>query len=133
MSEERVIPNGTFTVQSPSGEHRTFKITKPKDDKPRWVMLLTGPDNTRSYTSFALISDDNKRILVFRKNRGTRGSPTNYEKYAYMLEVMLTTDENRYTEKGMTIKGSRKCARCGRKLTEPESLRAGIGPVCKGQ
>lgn len=132
MSEERVIPNGTFTVESPSGEHRTFKITKPKDGKPRWVMLLVGPDNERSYKSFALVSDNNSNIFVFKKNRGTRENPTDYERYACMLEVMLTTDENWYTEKGMTIKGSRKCARCGRKLTEPESLRAGIGPVCRG-
>jgi hypothetical protein len=128
MSEARVIPNGTFTIQSPTGDHRTFKITKPKKNKPRWVMLLVGSDNERSYRSFALIGNDNRRIRVFQQFRGDG----NYNKYARMLEVMLTTDRNRYTDKGATIAGSRKCARCGRKLTEPESLRAGIGPICRG-
>ena len=134
MSNERVIPTGTFTVQSPSGEHRTFRIGKPKKQgEPRFIGLLTGPDNTASYSGFALIGDDNRTIRVFNKCRGTRENPTKWETYACMLEVMLTTDENWYTEKDMTIKGSRKCARCGRKLTEPESLRAGIGPVCGGR
>ena len=135
MSNDRVIPNGTFTVMSArTGEHRTFKIVKSKNGKPRWVMLMTGPDNERSFKSFALVSEDNRRIFVFNKNKGTKDDPSIYEKYACLLECMLTRQGDEwYTERGYTIEGSKKCARCGRKLTEPQSLITGIGPVCAGR
>lgn len=138
MSNDRVIPNGTFTVESSrTGKHRTFRIHTAKSGNAkgaRFVALLTGPDNQRNYRSFAVISNDWQHILVFRKLRAAPNEkPTDWETYACMLEVMLASDENWYTERGMTIKGSRKCAKCGRMLTEPESLRAGIGPVCRGE
>lgn len=133
MSSDRVIPNGTFTVMSSrTGEHRTFRISKAKKGNPRFIGLLTGPDNERSYTGFALISDDDRRIVVFKKHRGTKDQPSIYEKYACLLECMLTRQGDEwYIERGYSIEGSKKCARCGRTLTEPQSLAVGIGPQCR--
>lgn len=135
MNSDRVIPNGTFTVMSAqTGEHRTFKIVPARNNKPRWVMLMTGPDNENSFTSFALINDDNRHIRVFVKYRGAPGNPSIYEEYARLLECMLKRENDEfYTERGYTIEGSKRCARCGRKLTEPQSLVTGIGPVCAGR
>lgn len=52
--------NGTFTVTSPSGEHRTFRVRTLKSQSSesgthRSVELLTGPDNETTYTAFGFI------------------------------------------------------------------------------
>jgi hypothetical protein len=44
--------NGTYTITSPTGEHRTFRIKTQKDDArfapgKRTIALLTGSDNDR--------------------------------------------------------------------------------------
>jgi hypothetical protein len=33
----------------------------------------------------------------------------------------------------LEIKGSTGCARCGRKLTNPDSIDDGLGPICRGK
>lgn len=135
----KVIPNGKFTIKSEkTGQHRTFRIHTAKRGKAkgaRFVALLTGPDNQSNYTSFAVVSDDWKRIFVFNRMRAARGEkPTEWESYACMLECMLMgLAEGHFEGMGYSISGSRKCARCGRELTEPESIRIGIGPHCRGE
>ena len=53
-----VIPNGEITLTNrETGEHRTFRIRTNKEDArfapgERVIALLTGPDNTTSYTGF---------------------------------------------------------------------------------
>lgn len=126
-----VIPNGKFTIHSQkTGEHRTFKISTSRKNA-RFVSLLTGPDNQTNYESFAVVSDDWQKIHVFKRLRGET-SPSMWETYACVLECMLMNKDNGYYEKlGMTIQGSRKCAKCGKELTEPESIAIGIGPYCR--
>lgn len=134
-SELRLIPNGCFTIlSSKTGKHRTFRIKMANQSKVRWVSLLTGQNNTRDYKSFAVVSNDWTRIFVFHKYRATDRTqkPTLYETYACMLECMLTGKDDGYYEKmGYSISGSRGCARCGRELTQPESIRTGLGPECR--
>lgn len=137
-NEQKLIPNGKFTIQSArTGRHRTFRIHTVKSGKAkgaRFVALLVGPDNQRNYQSFAVVSEDWSNILVFRKYRSFAGDrPTEWESYACMLECMLTgKSEEHFEGLGYTIEGSRKCARCNRELTEPESIRIGVGPYCRG-
>lgn len=39
---------------------------------------------------------------------------------------------SRWADKGFTIMGEGRCIRCNRLLTEPNSIKTGIGPVCAG-
>jgi len=132
----RIIPNGKFTISSArSGQHRTFRIRTAKGGQAkgaRFVDLLTGPDNQTNYKAFAIVSDNWQHIYVFKTMRADKGQkPTEFESFACMLECMLTGKAiEHYEELGYTISGSRKCARCGRELTEPESIRIGLGPEC---
>jgi len=131
-----VIPNGKFTIQrSSTGTHRTFNIhtnIKGKYRGVRFVSLLTGPNNSRNYTSFAIVSDDRKRLFVFNSLRGhERSKPSKWESYACILECMLLGLSNdHYEGLGYSISGSRRCARCNRVLTTPESISRGLGPEC---
>jgi hypothetical protein len=127
--------NGTHTIQNrETGEHRTFRIrTQPDDAKfapgARIVGILTGPDNTSDYKQFGFVTDDG--INVWRKYRGA-DKRSAYEWYATMLWALGTDPASAWHEK-YTILTEGRCCRCNRKLTEPTSIRTGIGPVCAGR
>lgn len=119
------IPNGTFTMESKkSGEHRTFRIhTQPDDAKfapgKRIVSILSGPDNVSSYLGVAFLEDETPKI--WRRHQGT-----NTEELVLYFCRAMTEDLSGQ----VVIIESRRCICCNRKLTTPESCRAGIGPIC---
>lgn len=134
-----MIPNGIYTFTNTKGEHRTFKVkTQKKDAKfapgRRIAALLTGADNENDYTGFGFIEEDGK-VKVWNTRRNST-----YEYYAKMIAlagqvVNLTKEEtegvihcsgHRYE-----FKASRRCMVCNRTLTCPESIKTGIGPICR--
>ena len=130
MTETIAIPNGIYTINSPSGEHRTFKIhtvRKGNLEGKRIVSLLIGRDNENDYKGFAFIDD--MGIRVWRKYQNDGNSI--YEKYARCLWDLIMDDENsHFRSLGMTLLVSKHCIRCNRTLTTPESIENGIGPEC---
>lgn len=127
------IHNGTYTMRRvETGEHRTFKIRTVKDgalEGKRIVALLTGPDNRTDFTGFGFVEDD--RISVWKKCRGD-GKKSAYEWYAEML-VHLGCEDGTFRDHAYTVTVSKKCLKCNRKLTNPESLMTGYGPECGGR
>ena len=134
------IFNGRYTIQNrTTGEHRTFVIrTQPKDAKfapgTRVAALLTGPDNDSdaSYQGFGFVNEDG--IRVWTAKRGTPdGKKSAWEHYAAMLwSLAVDAGHSPYAEKYSFLMEGR-CIKCNRVLTEPESIRSGIGPVCAGR
>lgn len=130
-----VIPNGTFTVQSPTGEHRTFRIRTQKPDAnfapgKRILALMNGPDNTSNFMGFAFVGEDGIRVWEQRHSRDPR-NPSTYDKYAAIVWSMLMEGEGScYYVKGARIESSLCCLRCNRLLTHPESLKIRVGPEC---
>lgn len=129
--------NGKFTIQNrTTGEHRTFRVKTQKSDASfapgkRIVSLLTGTDNENSYTGFAFLEVDGP--VVWTKRRGVHGTKSAYEYYADMLWTLVVDGgfspyADRYTLQVETV-----CRVCNRTLTEPESIRTGIGPICAGR
>lgn len=125
--------NGIVTASNPgTGQHRTFQVRTQADDAKfapgkRVVALLTGPNNERDYRSFGFVSDEG-RVIVFRKLRG-QTRQTIYDRYAELLESPET-----FVEKfDFQFNFEGRCRRCNRKLTTPESVESGIGPVCAGR
>lgn len=123
--------NGTYTISSPRGGHRTFEVkTQAEDSKflpgKRVVSLLRGPNNEQDYESFGVLSPDSRAIFVWRKFRSKfGGSATVWEKFADML-----LHPEHYTSYGYEYLVAERCRRCNRRLTTPESIAAGIGPEC---
>lgn len=135
--ETLAIFNGSHTLQNTrTGQHRTFLIKTIQQGKlkgKRVVALLTGPDNTADYTRFAFVGDDG-RIHVWRKFRG-QNKRSAWDWYAIMLEMVVIQHRPQWQENGQQygpyehlLEG--RCARCNRKLTHPDSAKAGIGPEC---
>lgn len=124
--------NGKFTIQNRvTGEHRTFRVKTQAIDASfapgrRTVGLLTGKDNENAYTNFAFMDRDG--ITVWTKKQG---GP--YDVYARMLYTLVVDGAfSPYAEK-YSLQYETVCRVCNRTLTEPESIRTGIGPICAGR
>jgi hypothetical protein len=147
---ERVSPifNGFFTITSPTGEHRTFRIhTQPDAESQlkrgrrepfapgkRIISLLVGPDNGRDYKGFGFVTDDG--ISVWRKfaRNNPRADATTHEKYANLVWSLATDGENSpFYRKGARLLFEGRCIKCNRRLTEPTSIKLGIGPECRSK
>jgi len=117
--------NGKITVENTiRGTHRTFRIRTQKEDATfapgeRILALLTGPDNTRSYTQIGFVKDDGQIILW-----------TRYRTKQYQRLIRVLQNPSHYETLGCVYHYEGTCRRCNRTLTTPESLRSGLGPVC---
>ena len=130
-----MIFNGSYTIKNETtGEHRTFLVKTQKEDSKfapgkRVAALLTGPNNESDYQEFAFVNDDG--IVVWSSKRG-QGKPSNYDWFADMLNVKLLNRDSRFgkTYQEYRCECEKRCFRCNRKLTHPESLETGLGPEC---
>lgn len=126
-----------FTVSNNKGEWYTFRV-KHKEAEGRFqeawfVSLLTGPDNTASYTYLGMLSpqalDASQRVRLTAKSKYSESSkPVQVLRWA----LHLVWTGGTFPE-GYAIKHEGRCGRCGRLLTVPESIDRGIGPECYGK
>jgi hypothetical protein len=120
--------NGIVTMRSLStGNHRTFKVWRqPKDSKffpnERLVGLLQGSDNTNDFQAFGMIGAEGT-INLWRKHQGG--------KFFEWAKACLESPEKFLHQVEFNFEG--RCRMCNRPLTTPESVEAGIGPVCDGR
>lgn len=110
---------GIYTIEHAKG-HTTFRIriqetTSNFAPGQTVIAMLTGPDNESDYTSFGFLRDG--RLHPFKSFRSNEG----------LLE--LANDFLRNPDAD-NVKASKRCARCHRLLTTPESVAAGFGPEC---
>lgn len=138
--EKAKIHNGIYTVKNrETGEYRTFKIRTISEDSrfapgERTIAILTSPDNNRGYTQFGFVTDAG--IAIWRKKQGGKNQAwTKWQWFAFMVWDVLTNDGAVMKEKGKEydVELSKRCLRCNRRLTTPESLKHGIGPECLKQ
>jgi hypothetical protein len=114
-----------FTLESKAtGQHYTFEISKKVfGDNVYWfVALLTNSDQ---YTYIGkLIS---KATIQFtKKSRLTKDAPAVKALCWFLRALSAGVIPN-----SVVVYHSGKCGCCGRELTDPESIRCGIGPVCR--
>ena len=119
--------NGSVTIFNPkTGGHRTFRIrteTWDKDKPPvRVLSVLAGSDNVNDYQNFGFVTDSG--IAVWKRFR----KEERFEKFATLLSNI-----ERGEEFGLEYKVEGRCRACNRKLTNPESIDSGIGPICAGK
>jgi len=123
-----------FTVESPSGLHRTFKVVKVQGegyDKPIWtVMVLVGPDNNTNYRNIGyIVGDPSERRVYFK---GNAAYEPNHSLLQSFIWVLRRADVANFTAKLGTAKvfHEGRCGKCGRRLTVPGSVSRGLGPQC---
>lgn len=117
----------TFTVSNNKNKHYTFRIDKIKHYSRYIVKILTGPDNTSSYTYLGMLWDESETPVAL-----TQASKLNKESIPYRVFVFAqkVLSNHKKLPEGYSILPSGRCFRCNRKLTTPESIKANYGPEC---
>ena len=113
-----------FTIQNvETGNRFTYKAKKA-DNKDIWfVSVLNGPDNYTNYRYIGcLFGDDFKRTA---KSRITDQAPS-YKAFAWTWNRLRKAN----LPQNIEIHHEGRCGRCGRRLTTPESIESGFGPIC---
>jgi len=121
-----------FTIQNKETEKRfTYKVCQATDDdkKPKdlwFVSILVGSDNDNSYQYAGIITSGGFRITA--KSRIT-DEATSVKAFTWLWGMIKS---NRELPEKVEFYHAGRCARCGRKLTTPESIELGFGPKCAG-
>lgn len=124
------IPDGTYTVILPNQDYRTLKIQTQAQDSSfmpgkRVMSYLNGPDNWRNYQGFGFVTEDGQ-FRVWKKHESATTLIT-------CANILLSGPEAMVDGLKAYGKASGSCGLCGKKLTTPESLELGIGPICAGK
>lgn len=122
--------NAYFTLRSKKTQTRyTYRFSiVPESKVQRWfVAVLAGPDNNSDYQYIGMVDDD----LSFRRTKKSKMLDTSLPVVAigYALKHLAHSS----IPESLEIWHEGRCGRCGRKLTVPESVAAGIGPECSGK
>ena len=123
-----------FTLKSKKTDrHYTYKVTladKRDEDSPwdNWfVALLTGGEE---YVYIGMLARNGERSPFFKTTAKTR-NPTAPSVRGFgwfvkhLFDSQRTIDQVEFWHEG-------RCGRCSRPLTDPESIKSGIGPICRG-
>ena len=136
ISEQKLIErfvlggNAYFTIVNPdTGARYTFRVRQRKNEDgtvtPYFVSVLNGPDNTSHYRYLGVIFDG-KNYRRTKKSRISDDAPS-AKCFAWLWKSLSSQKQLSRIE----FWHEGRCGICGRKLTVPESIEAGIGPVCE--
>lgn len=109
-----------FTYQIRLAAPRNGDMREP----PHFVSVLTGPNNEHDYEYLGTIFD--RRTYVYgKRSRVAADAPS-----AVAFDWAWGHLSAGRMPSNMTIWHEGRCGRCGRRLTTPESVASGFGPVC---
>lgn len=127
-----------MTIQSKeSGKHFTFRFATPKHneedtedlvklkDLPVWVSVLTHGDNTGNYAFIGTIFG--KRFYHGKKSRISKDAQS-VKAFDFWFRMLIANVEINLNKIELYHEGVCMC--CGRKLTTPDSIDQGVGPIC---
>ena len=128
-------------VSKKTGGRFTFKITRAdgdESDRPFFVGVLTGPDNGADYSYLGCLFPRDRatgrdyptpRFSHGRKSTIGQGAPS----AVAFRWLWSRVEAGQPVEPQAEFWHEGRCCRCNRALTDPESIAAGIGPVCAGR
>lgn len=119
-----------FTVSNNSGKHYTFKVSKAPSNpnfqgEMFFVSVMTGSDNLSDYTYMGVLHKRDCRMVTTKKSKISPGD-VRYKTAQWAINKILTDT----LPEGYAVRHAGRCCACGRLLTNPESIDAGIGPEC---
>lgn len=109
----------------------TYKFSTPEgSSRPIFVGLLEGPDNEADYQYLGAIFEDpqTRRLALAAGWKGRPGTPAFTALDWWLKAAQYGRETGVVSQAQFWHEGI--CCRCGRALTTPESIAAGIGPVC---
>jgi hypothetical protein len=140
----------TFTVEVPAafigakaqlGEtwhpHYTYRVErvemKATDKFPAktcyFVKSLNGPDNTADYVYLGMLDEKTGDVKLTAKSAFPE-TATRVKVLRRVLAVLWAGEGDKIAAAGWDVHHEGACARYGRALTVPESVKSGFGPEC---
>lgn len=127
-----------FTVENPrTGGRFTYRIMRAPDNDERrsrrlwFVSVLVGPDNVANYAYAGMLPEVGGEAGRFTMTRGSKivGDAPSVIAFRWVWDRLR---DGRSVEPAVLWHEGR-CGCCGRRLTVPESIASGLGPVCAGR
>lgn len=123
----------SFTLHNTTKEtHLTFRSRRPKGwtvNSPVLIDLMVGSDND----SFEFVGSVNPRGF-YKASPASKVEDSRLEVANRTLVWLMTKlTSGQELPNALEVKGSTGCCRCGRKLTNPDSIDDGLGPICRGK
>ena len=130
--------HGAFTLESlATGKHYTYRThwssTEPStqwSDRRLFIEVMTGGADEYDYLGMVVgwnVVNGALRVILTRASYFRDDSPV-VAAIQWFLRLISTHEDIRDCQVRFHHNGY--CARCGRELTDPESIARGIGPVC---
>ena len=114
-----------FTVSNNvRGQHHTFKITASKDGAVFFVSRLTAPEH---YAFMGTIFNKSNPTVKIGKKSKVPADHVGFKVIDWSLGQVVAGKD---LPAGYAIQHNGCCARCGKVLTDPQSIDRGIGPTC---
>lgn len=125
--------NAIFTVSNGKGDHYTYRIRKPSEDTPYFAQMLTGPDNMSNYTYLGVMTATRTegQLLLGLKLTAKSKMSEESKPVKVLRWALRAVTIGRTLPEGYAIQHEGRCCRCGRRLTDPDSITLGIGPECR--
>lgn len=117
----------TYSIDAPSEETEKGGIRIKHEADIRFVKVLTGPDNENDYRYAGFFKKvfPNGWMLIHGGQKSKIGLATqSWKALCWVINRVNHLPEN------VQVLHNGYCGRCGRLLTNPESLEIGIGPDC---
>lgn len=102
-----------------TGQHFTYRITKKKQENLWFVNVMYKYDTGLKYLGVIL---PNGTFKYTKASQNRKESPS---------WIAFNWAWNHLNSDTLEIWHEGKCGRCGRLLTEPDSIASGFGPICK--
>lgn len=112
-------------VSAKSGQRFTYEIRKREireNQFVHFVSVLNGPDNNSHYLYIGMIGE--RGFSLTPKSKVSKDAPS---------FIAFDWISKNWESDRMEVWHEGSCGVCGRKLTVPESIATGIGPVCAGR
>lgn len=105
----------------------TFRVERPAQFRGEFFgQVMKGSDNEGDYIYVGMVKEG---TLFLRETKGSKfhkGSPE-FDGLKLVLDIVAG---RRPESELIEIEGSGNCGKCGKRLTVPEHIKAGIGPEC---
>jgi len=114
-------------VANPKGKRYTYKVVFSEKINKHFVYLMTGPSNEDSFTYMGMLYFNRLKMTQASKYCLDSTPVQVFNWVMKLIEKNITVPENYF------IEHNGHCGRCGRKLTTPESIKSGLGPICRSK
>jgi hypothetical protein len=119
-----------FTCEnSKTKNHLTFKVTQCKDNENLFFVAVCYDYMKYSYIGNLYATKDKNSFNFVKSKKLNDPTILSLQVFNYVIDNYLNA-EKYHPDLKFYHHGC--CCRCGRTLTTPESIKAGIGPFCVG-